>query len=108
MSRDSLPTPAPRVAVLGHVEHITLGRVTSLPNAGDIVQMDAPRFFPGGGGGVAFYQVCKSPGEAVLFTALGNDEAALAVRARLATLRARIHTASRNEPHTRDVVMITP
>jgi ribokinase len=28
-----------RLAVIGHVEHVTLGRVAALPGAGDIVHL---------------------------------------------------------------------
>jgi len=97
-----------RVAVIGHVEHITLGRVPAVPRAGDIAHLEEPRFFPGGGGGIAFFQLTRSAAEVLLYTALGNDEAAAAVRGRIAATRARIFAAERQAPHTRDLVMITP
>lgn len=97
-----------RVAVLGHVEHITLGRVPRVPRAGEIAHATDVRVFPGGGGGIAFFQLAKSPGEVHLFTALGADEAAAQVRERLQATPARIHAAARAEPHTRDLVLITP
>ena len=97
-----------RVAVIGHVEHITLGRVPRVPGPGEIAHATDLRAFPGGGGGIAFFQLVKSPGEVHLFTALGADEAAAQVRARLEATPARIHTAARPAPHTRDLVLITP
>ena len=97
-----------RVAVVGHVEHITLGRVQRLPGAGEIAHAQDLRVFPGGGGGIAFFQLTHSAGEVHLFTALGNDEAGAQVRARVETTGARIHAARRSEPHTRDLVLITP
>jgi ribokinase len=97
-----------RLAVIGHVEHVTLGRVPAIPVAGEIAHLDAPRWFPGGGGGVAFWQLARSPAEVHLFTALGRDEAAREVEAALAASGARIHAARRDAPHTRDVVMVTP
>jgi len=97
-----------RIAVLGHVEHIALGRVPRLPGPGEIAHVEGLRVFPGGGGGIAFFQLVKSPAEVHLFTALGNDEAAEQVRARIARTPARIHAAHRETPHTRDVVLITP
>jgi ribokinase len=101
--------PAPlRIAVIGHVEHITLGRVAAVPGPGDIAHLLAPCWFPGGGGGVAFFQLAKSPAELHLFTALGNDDAAVLVRGELRRTSARIHAAQRAEPHTRDLVMLTP
>src|SRR2546423_12292653 len=99
---------AMRVAVIGHVEHITLGRVPRVPGPGDIAHATDLRAFPGGGGGIAFFQLVKSPGEVHLFTALGSDEAAAQVRARLEATPARIHFAARPAPHTRDPVLITP
>jgi ribokinase len=97
-----------RLAVVGHVEHVTLGRVAALPGAGDIAHLEEPRWFPGGGGGVAFAQLARSAAELHLFTALGDDEAARDVEAALAATGARIHAARRSEPHTRDVVLVTP
>jgi ribokinase len=97
-----------RVAVIGHVEHITLGRVPRIPGPGEIAHAKDLRTFPGGGGGIAFFQLAKSPGEVHLFTAVGADEAAGQVRSRVEASGARIHLAHRTEPHTRDLVLITP
>jgi ribokinase len=108
MPADDLPNPAPRIAVIGHVEHITLGRIKALPTAGDIIHLEQPRFFPGGGGGIAFYQISKSPGETLLYTAIGHDEAGSMVRHELGRSSAKVFFAARDEAHTRDVVMITP
>jgi ribokinase len=66
------------------------------------------RTFPGGGGGIAFFQLARSPGEVHLFTAFGNDDAAAQVRARVEATGAGIHAARRDQPHTRDLVLITP
>lgn len=97
-----------RIAVIGHVEHITLGRVAAVPRAGEIAHMDSPRWLAGGGGGMAFFQLTRCPVEVLLYTALGNDEAAAQVASRLSMTSARVHAARRDEAHTRDVVMITP
>jgi ribokinase len=100
--------PQLRLAVIGHVEHVTLGRVPAIPRVGEIAHLEAPCWFPGGGGGVAFSQLVRSPAEVHLFTALGNDGAAAQVEQELRRTGARVHAARRNEPHTRDVVMVTP
>src|SRR5262245_33406260 len=101
--------PAPlRIGVIGHVEHITLGRVAALPRAGDIVHVQEPRVLAGGGGGIAFFQLARSAAELHLFTALGDDDGAAFVERAIAATRASIHAARRAEPHTRDVVMIGP
>ncbi|TMA75296.1 MAG: sugar kinase [Deltaproteobacteria bacterium] len=97
-----------RVAVIGHVEHVTLGRVPAVPRPGDIAHLESPRSFPGGGGGVAFFQLTRSPAEVLLYTAAGDDDAAAQVLERLSRTGARIFSARRPQAHTRDVVMITP
>src|SRR5205814_2125839 len=87
---------------------ITLGRVDALPRAGDITHLREPRVLAGGGGGIAFAQLAKSSAELHLFTALGHDDAAHVVERAITTTGATIHAARRAEPHTRDVVMISP
>jgi ribokinase len=95
-----------RVAVVGHVEHVTLGRVRAVPRAGEIVHLEGPRCFPGGGGGLAFAQLLRSDAEVHLFTAIGDDDAGAQVASQLARTGARIHAARRQAAHTRCVVMI--
>lgn len=97
-----------RIGVIGHVEHITLGRVRALPRAGDIAHLEQPRVLAGGGGGIAFFQLARGPAELHLFTALGDDDAAAVVERQIRATGATIHAARRAEPHTRDVVMIDP
>lgn len=98
--------PRLRIAVIGHVEHVVIGRVPSLPTPGSIVHLD-PVTIAGGGGGIAFHQLAKSPGEIHLFTALGNDDAAEEIEASIAATGATIHAARRDQPQTRDLVLIT-
>jgi ribokinase len=97
-----------RIAVGGHVEHVTAGRVPAVPRAGEIVHVADPRWFPGGGGGVAFLQLARSDAEVHLFTALGDDEAGDRVAAEVARAGGRIHAVRRRAPHTRCVAMIGP
>jgi ribokinase len=97
-----------RLGVIGHVEHVTLGRVPALPGPGDIVHLDEPFWIPGGGGGVTFFQLLRGPGDVVLFTAIGNDSGGDAIAARLAATRAAVHAARRPLEHTRDLVLLTP
>jgi ribokinase len=109
---------APCIAVVGHVEHVTLGRGEGAPGEGgaaakplgpgDIVHLREARFLPGGGGGIAFAQLCRSEAEVHLFTALGQDEAGRAVKARLreATENVHVHAAVRGESHPRVVVVV--
>ena len=101
-------SPPLTIAVIGHVEHITLGRAASLPRPGDILHLDNPVHFGGGGGGIAFHQLARSPAQIVLFTAFGNDGAAAFVEAQVRKTSAHVHAARRELPHTRDLVLITP
>lgn len=100
--------PRLRIAVIGHVEHITLGRVPALPGPGDIAHLGDLRTLAGGGGGIAFFQLARSPAELHLFTALGDDDAAGFVERAIAATGAHIHAIRRAQAHTRDVVMIGP
>ncbi len=97
-----------RIAVIGHVEHVTLGQVPSVPAAGEIRHLGELTTIPGGGGGVAFFQLEKSDAEVHLFSAVGDDAAGREVEAMLASARAHVHLARRATAHTRDVVMLTP
>ncbi|HEU4728433.1 MAG TPA: PfkB family carbohydrate kinase [Kofleriaceae bacterium] len=97
-----------RLAVIGHAEHITIGRVAAIPRPGDITHVQDPRVIVGGGGGIAFFQLVRSDAAVHLFTALGNDDAARFVERQIGATRATIHAVRRSEPHTRDVVMIGP
>jgi ribokinase len=99
-----------RIAVVGHVEHVTLGRVSAVPRAGEIVHLEAPRAFPGGGGGVAFAQLVRSDAEVHLFTAVGGDDAGREVAAAMARDpgRVHVHAVRRDTPHTRSVAMLSP
>ena len=93
-----------RLAVIGHVEHVTLGRVPAVPRPGDIAHLESPRWFPGGGGGVAFFQLTRSGAEVLLYTAVGRDEAGAQVLERVSRSGARVFAARRAQQHTRDVV----
>jgi ribokinase len=97
-----------RIAVVGHVEHVTTGRVPAVPRAGEIVHVAGPRWFPGGGGGVAYLQLARSDAEVHLFTALGDDEAGDRVAAAVSRAGGALHAVRRAAPHTRCVAMIDP
>jgi ribokinase len=101
-------TPARRIAVVGHVQHVTLGRVDALPAPGEIVRLTAPTWFPGGGGGMAFFQLLRSPAEVLLFTALGDDSTGAAIAERIRATGAGVHAVTRPVPHPRDLVLVTP
>lgn len=100
--------PAPRrVAVVGHVEHVTLTRVPAVPSPGDIVHIEDARVFPGGGGGVAFAQLARSPAEAHLFTAFGEGDVGAEARREIARA-GQVHAASRTVKHPHSLVLVTP
>jgi ribokinase len=100
--------PAPRIAVVGHVEHVTLGRFAGVIEPGAVVHLDDARFVPAGGGGIAFAQLCRSDAEIHLFTAVGSDEAGRAVEARIRAHgdRVHVHAAVRDAEHPRVVVVV--
>lgn len=98
----------PQIALVGHVAHVTLGRVPVVPGEGEIAHLTNPVVFPGGGGGVAFHQLVRSSAEVLFFTAVGADETGDFIIERIAATGASIHAVRRAEAHTRDVVMVTP
>jgi len=50
----------------------------------------------------------RAPADIVLFTAVGNDTAGDEMLARVRATGAEVHAARRDEPHIRDVVLLTP
>ena len=103
-----MTSPQLRIAVIGHVEYVVIARVPALPQPGEILHLDEPLWIPGGGGGITFAQLAKSPAELHLFTAFGEDDAAEAARERVEQTGAIVHAARRAAPQTRDVVLLTP
>ena len=103
-----MPSSRLKIAVIGLMQDVTIGRVDALRQAGEIAHLDAPIVIAGGGGGIAFHQIAKSDAEVHLFTAFGNDDAARTVEESVGATGGNNHVAGRDEPHTRDIVMITP
>jgi len=64
----------PEMAVVGHVEWVRFARLPQVPRAGEIVHASETFEEPAGGGAVAAVQLARLAGEAVLVTALGEDE----------------------------------
>ncbi len=95
----------PRVAVVGHVEWVRFGRVPHVPCAGEIVHARESFEEPAGGGAVAAVQLAHLAGEAVLFTALGEDAHGRRSLERLRELGVRVW-ASRRTGHTRSAVTL--
>jgi ribokinase len=94
----------PRVAVVGHVEWVEFGRVDHVPAPGEIVH--ATEFWQeaGGGGAVAAVQLAKLAGDALFFTALGDDEVGRRAQTRLEELGVTVHATFRDEPQRRGFV----
>jgi ribokinase len=65
--------PAPRVAVVGHVEWLEFALVDHVPAAGEIVTATDHFAQAAGGGAVAAVQLRKLAGVVDFFTALGDD-----------------------------------
>ncbi len=87
---------------------MTLARVPALPAPGDILHLDAPIAIAGGGGAITFFQLVRSPAEVHFFSAIGTDAAGDEVRRALAASGATIHAGRRDQPHSRDLVLVTP
>jgi ribokinase len=91
----------PKVAVVGHVEWVTFARVDHIPAAGEIVHAEDPFEEPAGGGAVAAVQLARLAGDAVLVTALGEDEHGRRAVERLGELGVQVWAARRPERPTR-------
>jgi ribokinase len=95
----------PSVAVVGHVEWVQFARVPHVPRAGEVIHAHDPFEEPAGGGAVAAVQLARLSGEALLMTALGEDEHGRRSVARLGELGVRVHAASRGS-RTRSAVTL--
>ncbi|HEV2723055.1 MAG TPA: PfkB family carbohydrate kinase [Thermoleophilaceae bacterium] len=95
-----------RVAVVGHVEWIEFARVERVPAPGEIVHALEVWEEPGGGGAVAAGQMARLAGEAVFFTALGDDALGHRAHDALTELGIRVEAAWRDEPQRRGFVFV--
>jgi ribokinase len=95
----------PRVAVVGHVEWVRFARVSHVPSAGDVMHASDPFEEPAGGGAVAAVQLARLAGEALLFTAVGEDEQGRQAVVRLSELGVRVR-ATRSAAPTRAAVTL--
>jgi ribokinase len=97
-----------RVAVVGHNEWLTFGRVDRIPGPGEIAHADDAWDAPAGGGPVAAVQLAKLAGGCDLFTAVGDDELGRRTVAELEAMGVRVHAAVRDAPTRRAVALIEP
>jgi ribokinase len=96
----------PRVASVGHVEWVQFARVEHVPRAGEVAHAEDPFEEPAGGGAVAAVQLARLAGDALLLTALGEDEARGRSFARLVQLGVRVEWAKRGSPTRRAVTLV--
>ncbi len=96
----------PRVASVGHVEWVQFARVEHVPRAGEVAHAKDPFEEPAGGGAVAAVQLARLAGDALLLTALGEDEAGRRSLARLTQLGVRVESAKRADPTRRAVTLV--
>ena len=90
-----------RVGVVGHVEWVQFAVVERVPVSGEIVHAREAFFEPAGGGAVAAVQLRKLAGAVRFLTALGDDDAAAQVAARLGELGVEVHAGRRSGPQRR-------
>ena len=96
----------PHVASVGHVEWVQFARVEHVPQAGEVAHAKDPFEEPAGGGAVAAVQLARLAGEALLLTALGEDEAGRRSLARLQQLGVEVDAAKRGAPTRRAVTLV--
>jgi ribokinase len=96
----------PRVASVGHVEWVQFARVEHVPRAGEVVHARDGVEEPAGGGAVAAVQLARLAGDALLVTALGEDEAGRRSLDRLQRLGVRVNSAARTVPTRRAVTLV--
>jgi ribokinase len=104
--QDATPAARRRVASVGHVEWVQFARVEHVPQAGEVAHAKDPFEEPAGGGAVAAVQFARLAGEALLLTALGEDEAGRRSPVRLQQLGVRVDAAERAEPTRRAVTLV--
>jgi len=95
-----------KVAVVGHVEWCRFVRVEDLPRAGQIVHATEAWEEPAGGGAVAAAELARLNGEALFFTALGDDELGRRAEQELERLGIAVLAAWRAKPQRIAVVHV--
>ena len=95
-----------RVAVVGHVEWAEFARIERMPRAGEIVHALERWEGAGGGGAVAAVELARLAGEALFFTALGDDALGHRAAAELGARGVQVHAAFRPEPQRRVFVHV--
>lgn len=94
------------MAVVGHVEWVQFARVAHVPCAGEVVHARDPFEEPAGGGAVAAVQLARLAGEALLVTALGDDDHGRRSVARLGELGVDVRATFEDAPTRRAVTLV--
>jgi ribokinase len=101
------PLPSLRLAVVGHVEWVSLVAVEQLPQPGTISHCDSFREEPAGGGAVVAACLARLLGRPVpFFTALGRDAIGEQAAERLQALGLALHVAWREAPTRRGLSLV--
>ena len=95
-----------RAAVVGHVEVVEFARVDHVPRPGEIIHTRETWVEPAGGGAVAAVQLLKLSGDAIFFTAFGDDELGHRTEQELRELGLRIECVYRDEPQRRGFTFV--
>lgn len=105
---DTLPALPPlRLAVVGHVEVVSLVAVDQLPEPGTIAHARDFREEPAGGGAVVAACLARLLGQPIpFFTALGRDAIGEQAAQRLRSLGLELHVAWRDAPTRRGVSLV--
>jgi ribokinase len=91
---------------VGHVEWVQFAHVPHVPRAGEVLHARDPFEEPAGGGAVAAVQLARLAGDAVLMTALGEDDPGRRSVTRLGELGVQVHVASRDAATRRAVTLV--
>jgi ribokinase len=95
--------------VVGHVEWVTFARVPAVPAAGEIARARESWDEAAGGGAVAAAEMTRLAGsreDAHFFTAVGDDETARNVLAKLEAHGHTVFAATRAAPHPRVITFL--
>ena len=95
-----------RAAVLGHVEWVESVRVDRVPGSGEVVHGIDWWQGPGGAGAGAAVQLQKLTGDAIFYTAVGDDDLGLRARRELEAMDLELEASTRAAPTRRALALI--
>ncbi len=98
--------PAPRIAVVGHVEWVLFGSAPAVPGAGEILHLADPFEEAAGGGAVAATILARNGADVLFLTALAEDAEGDEARRRLAAEGIDVRAGSRPGRQARAVTIL--